>query len=550
MNRRDPNRKQAQLIPELVRERIEKTPHAARFFLYITQILDLPFYEENHLGAPAYDRPTIVALILYSMYKGWHCAADICRFARDDLGAIWILGEIRLPSEKTMQRIIDEMLEHIEIIFGQVLSVCEILNLIGKERVFTDGSKKKANASKHKAMSYKRLCEEIDKFEEEIDVIVEELTATIDGLCELTDEELKNLILEEASEIYRETKRKKEYELRQKELEVFGGEDEPKEPVSFHSKIVCIFDEEDRQRIKETMDELGFKTERLDNMEESRAILKEQWKEENGDKPIPDEKQINFTDPESSIMFTKHNGVQQCYNEFILVDDLGHIIVGAHTTNTSSDMNAFVPTCMHAQKFTDLEGMIIGADAGFFSADNMGFCQNQGIDLYVSAPEPKGEYHKVNFTYDDEQDAYICPEGELLTPSERVSEKAKTVSYKTEACKSCSCQKKCTKANDGMRKIQRHRKKAPLLEEARKKASSPEGQVILSMRKGVVEPVWGNLLMRDGLEQHHYRGLDKASREFKLRCVVHNLRKIFKAFANDEASRSQIKELAEPAQVA
>jgi hypothetical protein len=48
---------------------------------------------------------------------------------------------------------------------------------------------------------------------------------------------------------------------------------------------------------------------------------------------------------------------------------------------------------------------------------------------------------------------------------------------------------------------------------------------------------------RDALIQLHYRGLDKASREFKLRCGMHNLRKLFTVFANNKTTRNKIIEM-------
>ena len=63
------------------------------------------------------------------------------------------------------------------------------------------------------------------------------------------------------------------------------------------------------------------------------------------------------------------------------------------------------------------------------------------------------------------------------------------------------------------------------------------------MRKSVPEPVWGNMKQRDDLVQLHYRGLDKAGREFKLRCVMHNLRKLFKVFANNVKARKKMIEM-------
>ena len=75
------------------------------------------------------------------------------------------------------------------------------------------------------------------------------------------------------------------------------------------------------------------------------------------------------------------------------------------------------------------------------------------------------------------------------------------------------------------------------------KANTDLGKEILSQRKAVSEPVWGNMQNRDGLVQLHHRGLDKASKEFILRCLMHNLRKVYKAYENNPEARTQIENL-------
>ncbi|QKY68436.1 transposase [Lentibacillus sp. CBA3610] len=65
-----------------------------------------------------------------------------------------------------------------------------------------------------------------------------------------------------------------------------------------------------------------------------------------------------------------------------------------------------------------------------------------------------------------------------------------------------------------------------LFREKRKaKADSEKGKEILKQRKSVPEPVWGNIQVQDEWKQMHGRGMDNASREFKLHCVMHNIRK-------------------------
>ena len=546
MSIRKPTRKQIALIPELVNERIEKKPHAARFFYYIAQYLYLPFYENNSQGAPSYHRPTLVALILYGLFEGSYSAADIHHLAKNNLGAIWILGDMSLPSEKTIERVINDILDHVEIIFEQVLKLCQSLNLIGEERMYIDGTKTKANASKHKAMSYKYLCEKLDSKNAIVEEMIGDLKPLINGFEDLNNEEFHQLIIAESKQIYKETVAEHNKQLEQNQQQLFSDQEmvslidiEQNDDSKITSRVLEQVEPEDKEAAFESMDAIGFNSCRLENMQQGKDYLETAWEHEEGDKPIPDNKQVNFTDPESSIMVTKYQGVQQCYNNFALVDDLAHVIVGAHTNNSSNDKNAFIPTVEHANEYIPLANIIIGADAGFFSAFNIGYSLEEEIDLFVSYPVANSSFAKDKFTYLSEENAYQCPEGNILTPS-NAHANAKSVSYSTKDCLDCPSQSDCTKAKDGIRRIRRHKEDDKLREDAIEKASTPEGKEILRIRKSVPEPVWGNMAIQDGLTQLHYRGLDKTSKEFKLRCIMHNLRKVFKMFVGSKKTREML----------
>ena len=266
-------------------------------------------------------------------------------------------------------------------------------------------------------------------------------------------------------------------------------------------------------------------------MEDAKTELEERWKTENGNKKIPEKQQINFTDSDSCIMQTKHQGVQQCYNHFGIIDDKANIILGTYTSNNSSDQLGLIPCIKNTEKtYGSLEGFQLGADAGFFSANNIAYTKENGIDLYASYPEAKSPYAKDKFKYDGNTDTYICPEGNNLT-MQKQSKDEKICQYSNEeACRSCENSKNCTKAKDGVRRIERDMENDKLREEAKEKAKSEEGREILRLRKSIPEPVWGNIKVQDDFTQMHYRGIEKAGLEFKLHCLVQNIRKLFKVY--------------------
>lgn len=550
MSWRVPKPAHQRCISDLVEDRVEES-HAARFFLYVARSLRLSFYSRKQFGASPYDRPTMVALILFALFRNQFSADAIWQFARENLAAIWILRGMDLPSAKTIERTMAEILLSIDIIFQKVLELCCQLGLVGHNRMYIDGKKTKANASKHKAMSYKRLCEKLEAGEETLAQLIGELQPLIENLEDVDDDELQALILSEAEEVRQQVKREHKQDLHRNQEAVFGGENAPAANPAIDIGSCTTFDYGAAEGNAETLDllyDLGFKAFRVRNMQEARDHLEAQWQQEHGDKPILDKAQVNFTDPESSIMQTKHHGAQQCYNHYIITDAKCAVIIGAYTSNSPEDQTGFRPTVDHASSMLgSLANWELGTDAGFFSAGNIRTAEEYEIDLYCSTPEAAGEYAKDKFKYDPDADCYTCPEGHTLKPGQiRDPEKLpqKRV-YKTDQCQECPVRSKCTRAQDGVRRISREQDD-DLRDEMKEKASSAKGREILRLRKAVVEPVWGNMVIQDGLTQMHYRGLDKVSREFLLRAAMHNLRKAFKAFSTRSKSREECPTKAPP----
>jgi len=550
MSRR-PHRNNIVLFPELVRNRVENKPHAARFFLYIANILYIPFYKTKIEGTTPYHRPTLVALIFYGFFKGHISADDIIDMAEDSIGATWILGGMSIPSYKTVDRVIDDILDNIDLIFMQIIQLCQAFNLIGGERTFIDGTKTKANASKHKAMSHGYLNKKINNTKEKIQDSFQEIMEYMNVHKNLSDEELFDLVVNESKEIHKKAQAIHRKRLKLRRKSIFNGQNpgeiKNSEFDSVPEEQLQIFefiDSDETEEIKKTMDTIGYQASRLETMKEGKENLEKKYKKENEDQEIPEDKQINFTDPESSIMVTKHNGIKQCYNNFGLVDDKAHIIVGTYTSNDSNDKKGLIPTVEDTIKnLGNLKGIELGSDSGFYSAENIRYCKEKQIDYYTSIPEAKSSFAKDKFQYNEKKDTYLCPENQELFPPENPREGSKTRRYKTDKCIECESQNDCTKAKDGIRKIIRNLNDDPIREQATEKAKTEKGTEILAQRKSVPEPVWGNMQKQDGLIQLHYRGLDKASKEFKLRCAMHNLRKLFKVFVNNPKARIEIENM-------
>jgi len=541
MSLRSPQIKnQMYVFPELLKHRVEKGPHSARFFLFLAESLKFKFYKRDPMGTVPYNRTVLTGVILYSMYKGHFSANAILKYCQDSIGAHWMLNGMKLPSYKTIERVIQELLDEIDSMFIQILAICNALSLIGKKRMYIDGVKIKANASKHKAMSYGYMSKKIEKSKNELESLFESVKESIEELDDsISDDELRKYIEEESIKVHEFLLKTHQDYLKAREERTFNIDCEAADNgckidhdiLRSQSEILGNTCQETYQDMMDKLNNIAFTTKRVTKMESSQKELEDNWREENGDKKIPKKKQINFTDPESCIMVTKHHGVQQCYNNFALVDDRANIILGAYTNSNSSDQLGLIPTIETTEKlYGSLKGYQLGSDSGFFSSENILFATGKHIDFYASFPVAKSLYAKDKFKYDHISNTYTCPAGKVLG-LQTTQKDEKVCRYSNEnACSSCKNQKECAKAKDGVRRIDRDMVNDDIREKAKAKAATDEGKEILRLRKTIPEPVWGNMRIHDGLIQMHYRGIEKASLEFKLHAVIHNIRKILKAY--------------------
>lgn len=469
---------QMYVFPELLVDKVENRPHAARFFLYLADMLDLNLYKRPIMGTTPYSRPTLIAVILYSMYNGYFSAQGIIKYAEDSIGIHWIFNGMKMPSYKTVERVINDLLDEIDNLFTQILSICKTLSLIGEKRIYIDGVKIKANASKHKAMSYGHLKKKIKSGKNEFELLFAALKESLDGFEELSDEEIRESINEEADKVHNALQNSHQKALDIREEQTFNIDSKKTvevneidyNAINEKSDILRNISGEKYDETLETLNNIAFVNNRINRMENAKIDLEIKWEEENGDKKIPEKKQINFTDSDSCIMVTKHHGVQQCYNHFAFVDDKAYIILGTHTSNNSSDQLGLIPTIENTEKlYGSLNGFQVGADAGFFSADNITYAKGKGIDYYASYPEAKNSYAKDKFKYDNSTNTYTCPEGNILSMQKQTQD-GKICQYSNEeACASCKNCSNCTKAKDKIRKIERDMENDKIREESKEK---------------------------------------------------------------------------------
>ena len=183
-------------------------------------------------------------------------------------------------------------------------------------------------------------------------------------------------------------------------------------------------------------------------------------------------------------------------------------------------------------------------DAGYNCAGVIETTATEGIELL--APEGRtrpGETDttkrsddkllKGQFTYVTVSDTYRCPAGHSLTrlgptppaqpatPSGSPGQADGATLYGGAPCTDCPLRAKCTTAKVG-RQIKRYAADAAK-EAMRAKLADAVQRRRYNQRAGMVEPVFANLKVNQGLRRFRRRGLVKVRLEFKVHLAAHNL---------------------------
>jgi hypothetical protein len=135
---------------------------------------------------------------------------------------------------------------------------------------------------------------------------------------------------------------------------------------------------------------------------EGPAVVPKQREEENAknqDKPeggrkaksVPDvpadNKQYNFTDPQSKIMKVSNKGWDQCVSAQAAVDSRNQIIVACDVTDQANDKQQFEPMLEKAQENVGKDKKIkaASADSSYYSESNVEYAQEEKIYCHREA---------------------------------------------------------------------------------------------------------------------------------------------------------------------
>jgi DDE family transposase/transposase-like protein DUF772 len=252
-------------------------------------------------------------------------------------------------------------------------------------------------------------------------------------------------------------------------------------------------EEEDRQfgsqRGDELPEELQRRESRLARIKEAKKVVEQRARDkaaaegkraEEAQRAKPEDKdQYNFTDPESRIM-KGADGMVQGYNAQAAVEPELLLIVGQSVTEAANDKPQLKP-------MVELIEQQSGQRPEAILADN-GYCSEENLEHLESAEQPERRIEGFIATGKQKH-------GEHRLPAKRGP------------------------LPQGATKVDR----------MKRKLQTKVGRAVYAARKGVVEPVFGQIKQARGFRQFLLRGKEKVKGEWALLCLTHNILRLYAA---------------------
>jgi transposase len=241
-------------------------------------------------------------------------------------------------------------------------------------------------------------------------------------------------------------------------------------------------------RIREAKKALETQALEAARAEEARRDAQDEQRRQGGETPrkrkpvdtVPKPKaQYNFTDPESKIMKVSNKGFDQCGNAQAVANEK-QIIIAADVTPQANDKRQVVPMVEQSQENLQAAGVdekidAFDADTGYFSEENVSYLESERIDAHMATERLK-HHEKIP----------LVPRGPIpkgLTVKQRMARKLRT----------------------------------------------KKGRETYAKRKGMIEPIFGQIKHVRGFRQFLLRGMEQMRGEWRLVCMTHNLLKLFRS---------------------
>lgn len=481
------HREQALMVPVHLDEQLQPGTFEHALDYVVDHHVDLKVFEARHrndeVGRPAWDPAVMLKVILFGYSRGILSSRGLERACRENV-VFLALSDGAHPHFTSIAEFVSSMKVEVEAVFQRILFLCSELDLVGLELLGVDGCKVSSNAAKEWSGTRAQL----ERKKAKIQAVVEDLTK--------------------------------------------------------------------RHRASDAT-EAGPASRRIEALEEkAERIAKFLAAHEKREGKRGRELQANITDPESAKM-PSSRGMLQGYNGLAVVDGKAGVILHAEAFGSGQEHDLLSPMVEGVKKNLGVAGLDpeavkrarLVADTNYHTETNCLLLEAEGIEGYIPdsrfrsrdprfataaqhRPERKRKYGIQDFRYDADRDRYVCPAGKGLRLEKRAAKKKggytmREYAARAEDCADCALRSSCLR-----RETVKQRRLSTVTENVRAtrrmqdRIDTPEGREIYSKRMGVVEPIFANITFNKRMNRITLRGKVKATIQWMLYAIVHNLERV------------------------
>jgi len=232
--------------------------------------------------------------------------------------------------------------------------------------------------------------------------------------------------------------------------------------------------------------------------------------------------------------------VKFAYNAQAVVDEQSGLVVAAEVSQEAADSEQLGPMLQQVERTQGGAAGRTVADGGYWNPRQLAEAEKEGHSVLVNAPpQVKGSgepFHKSQFRYDGERDVFTCPRGrDLVFERTKPARHKKDVRIRVYRCKhwrDCPFAQQCSRQRRG-RTIEKGPHHEAVVRQVERQRSVDDAQA-LAKRGQIVELAFGWVKANEGFRRWTVGGLQKVRSQWSLLCVVLNLRKLYRWWAEGE----------------
>ena len=246
-------------------------------------------------------------------------------------------------------------------------------------------------------------------------------------------------------------------------------------------------------------------------------------------------------DPASQWTAARKGPAFLAYSDNYLIDTDHGIILDVEATRSirQAEVGAMRRMIDRTEERFGLRPEWVAADTAYGASENLVWLTLKRqilpfIPVFDNSKRDDGTWSRSDFTWDEDNDRYICPEGKELKhtrrnysdPARRASGlKARSYGARKSDCKNCPSKAKCC-PNTPTRRIRRE--KYEIVRDFARQCTASEFNPTAQARRKKVEMLFAHLKRILGLGRLRLRGPCGVQDEFTLAAIAQNLRKLAK----------------------